>query len=1841
MDDWDVDDGFDDAEMTRALEESMRQAELAANRTPYNPTRPLQQHHNHQQQQPQVQVQMQRQVPVSVPVQGGKPGYQHLQTHQHPQLQPNNRRQATLFEAFGLRNPNPSNPSNALNPSNPSLNSNIFNQTTTPRAQTLAVAKENATLNSNLDRFLLPRPNNNALLDDPNADLTALVPHNHKMNREHLKAWLYPTNCPVREYQFNVIQASLMQNTLVALPTGLGKTFIAAVVMFNFYRWFPEGKIVFMAPTKPLVAQQIEACYKITGIPQADTDEMTGAAKIEDRRLSWATKRVFFLTPQVLQNDLSRGACPSDKVVLVVVDEAHRASGKHAYCEVVKILTDERAVFRVLALTATPGADVKTVQNVIQNLQISKIEIRTEDSLDIKPYTHERNLEVVVLKPSPEILAAAELFKNVIEPTLKRLVDARAYYDRDPKSASRFGMMQARDKFREANRGNPRMPMIEADFAVCIGLCECYGQLLQLGLRMFLKQIESFAHETLRPDGNSSKTRKTLVQSPAYQTLLTTTQNYFRDPTFVSHPKVSKLISVVVGHFEAHAEAVRTGTKNWETRVMVFSNFRESVEEIKEALSQHEPLVKVMSFVGQSSGKKGGVKGCTQKEQLELISKFQQGGYNVLVATCIGEEGLDIGDVDLIVCFDAQNSPIRMLQRMGRTGRKREGRVVLLLSEGKEEDAHRRSQAQYKSVQKAIIEEQGHKLKMFPTTKENALFPPNIMPTCVKANLEIPVYDIKKKSVGGKVAADTAAKAKPKLHQFDHGSGAFLTDAQQREYERDIMIPLNRSLNQPLPLASSTIWQSILLPKFQISNSVLTRRFVKMMQLTESLAPLEASKVDVHNELMDSCLDYNDKLAIDSKRPTEWKSAIKLDIHGDADEDSVENAEEVEQEQELPVRKRPRSKIHRLSSSKFFDDDEEGEDLVDSSELLMTGFKRDRVISDDDEMDENFEESFFRKHRDLPADRPRSFAKSSSRGSARASARTSPVSHLPVDKEEHRELMNNDEGFAFMDDDFGNDFDEDTGMNAADIAAAHAVAVAETPLPPVRVPKQVLVQETPAPRPIDDADEFVFVPDTPPSKTSKASRSSSVSGIPQSSPPSSFPIFVVPDSPVASLTAHCVFDDDSGYDPSQLCPHPETTGRFRVPDPLWPQDDLCFSKGPRRRPAEFYEWPKSFGDPVSPIAVSKPLVSVAATSTSMDYQKMEAKLLENSEGDDFEFDDAMLTEIENIIIVANQHSPAPPRRPPVSLPALRPPPTAIAAATAASMVPPPLTNYHTGPKASSNSNIPSGMQTMSDYSSPIIPRRAVALVGRNNPPSSNTFSSPIESQMPFAKRPQPIRRVIQEVDIDEEDEEEGEDGDGEEARRRKLRRKRSLDGHRIGDGVGELEDMFDDQEGDEGLEWNDNEEEEEGGSEFMDPSSDIGNPTPLAIKVVRQRLQKKPRRAPKLRGAEPVILPKPAAKVSCVGEVARPPKKKVRISDVQPFVDEEVEVSDDGDGSGDEMEGDELNTDLDGFINDHSFEDVSSSQSLPTTSPAISRYQKSLLSPRGGVSRENKLYDTMLNKYREIERARKQKPRDEWEGFETQPDAGAGAEEYYDDPELADFVVDDDDEIEFMSSPIVKPSKRKQAEKKFKPIASALSKEISAPIAQVHTVPTPIIHRTDSVLAAPLPVLTPISRIVADIPSSDYKSSFEMDGPTPMIRNVANQSKDEKELLYVDPGRANRHVEQIVKASEDDRLCILIDNRETRAGINSILKGKYKCRVEFRQLAAGDYVLSNRVAIERKSRSDLISSTYSKRVYDQLDLLSRMYPDSYLLVELENFATDSVLVSIFLCGCQNDSKNIR
>lgn len=324
--------------------------------------------------------------------------------------------------------------------------------------------------------------------------------------------WIYPTNYPIREYQLKISEAALFQNTLVCLPTGLGKTFIASVVMYNFYRWYPSGKIVFMAPTKPLVAQQIEACYKVMGIPQTHMAELTGSTAAGQRQQLWRSRRVFFLTPQVMVNDLSRDTCPALQVKCVVIDEAHKALGNQAYCQVVRQLCSQTQQFRILALSATPGGDSKSVQQVISNLLVSHIELRSEESPDIQAHSHQRSLEKVVVPLGETLTAHQARYLQVLEKFTSRLVQNRVMGHKDLRSLTKYQLILAREQFRKnppPHITGPQQGVMEGDFALCISLCHGYELLMQMGLRSLFFFIQGIM------DGSksSSPTSKTNNQT--------------------------------------------------------------------------------------------------------------------------------------------------------------------------------------------------------------------------------------------------------------------------------------------------------------------------------------------------------------------------------------------------------------------------------------------------------------------------------------------------------------------------------------------------------------------------------------------------------------------------------------------------------------------------------------------------------------------------------------------------------------------------------------------------------------------------------------------------------------------------------------------------------------------------------------------------------------------------------------------------------------------------------------------------------------------------------------------------------------------------------------------------------------------------------------------------------------------------------------------------------------------------------------------------------------------------------------------------------------------------------
>ncbi|XP_010013350.1 PREDICTED: Fanconi anemia group M protein, partial [Nestor notabilis] len=307
----------------------------------------------------------------------------------------------------------------------------------------------------------------------------------------------------------------------------------------------------------------------------------------------------------------------------------------------------------------------------------------------------------------------------VLETFAGRLIKIGVLARRDIPSLTKYQIILARDQYRKnpsSQSAGVHQGIIEGDFALCISLYHGYELLLQMGVRSLFIYLCGIM------DGSKglTRTKNELGRNEDFMKLYQQLRDMFLDTSsangrnairtmfenkkiIYSHPKLKKLEEIVIEHFKSWKRGCSGNLKKKkkkEKRVMIFSSFRDSVQEIAEMLSRLHPVVRVMTFVGHSTGKS--TKGFTQKEQLEVVRRFREGGYNTLVSTCVGEEGLDIGEVDLIICFDAQKSPIRLVQRMGRTGRRRQGRIVVILAEGREERTYNQSQSNKRSIDKAI-----------------------------------------------------------------------------------------------------------------------------------------------------------------------------------------------------------------------------------------------------------------------------------------------------------------------------------------------------------------------------------------------------------------------------------------------------------------------------------------------------------------------------------------------------------------------------------------------------------------------------------------------------------------------------------------------------------------------------------------------------------------------------------------------------------------------------------------------------------------------------------------------------------------------------------------------------------------------------------------------------------------------------------------------------------------------------------------------------------------------------------------------------------------------------------
>lgn len=459
-----------------------------------------------------------------------------------------------------------------------------------------------------------------------------------------------------REYQLNIVKTAISKNTLVVLPTGLGKTIIAILVALKRIERYPNSKILMLAPTRPLCAQHQKTFQTITEIPNEEIVLVTGKIR-KDKRIEFYQKgKIIVATPQAVKNDLESNILKLTNFSLIIFDEAHRAVKDYPYVYIAKRYKQASLYPLILGLTASPGGKAEKIAEVKKNLFIEAVEIRTEFDKDVKPYIKEIKKEWIYVELPEEIKGIKQYLENALKEDIQWLKSVGIIQTSKLTKKSLLTLQQKVSKIiDEGNRGK-YLFSVARKLAEALKIYHALELLETQGIESLYEFFENLANSKKRSD-------KLLIKDPRIWIVKERVRK-LKEVGF-EHPKLKKLISIL-------KELI---SKNPKVRIIVFANYRATVQKIKESLDKNG--IKSEILIGQA--KKKGF-GLSQKKQIEILNRFANSEFNVLIATSIGEEGLDIVDVQYAIFYEAVPSEIRMLQRRGRVGRKSPGKIIILLT---------------------------------------------------------------------------------------------------------------------------------------------------------------------------------------------------------------------------------------------------------------------------------------------------------------------------------------------------------------------------------------------------------------------------------------------------------------------------------------------------------------------------------------------------------------------------------------------------------------------------------------------------------------------------------------------------------------------------------------------------------------------------------------------------------------------------------------------------------------------------------------------------------------------------------------------------------------------------------------------------------------------------------------------------------------------------------------------------------------------------------------------------------------------------------------------------------
>jgi Fanconi anemia group M protein len=453
-------------------------------------------------------------------------------------------------------------------------------------------------------------------------------------------------------------------------------------------RVLPGEKVLFLAPTRPLAEQHYK--YFEKNLPQlfATMFLFTGKTPSEQREKLWQSGDIIFSTPQCIANDLKHNLYDLHDVSLLIVDECHRCLKNYVYTYVAKKYHEQARHPRILGLTASPGSEKAIIQKVCENLGIETVEIRNRESEDVKPYIQELDFNIIKLDFPPAFQEIRNMLKVIFDKKVEELKNRKLLFMPPTKKF----LLECQHRIMKAiSSGNKH-------FNLLVGASACASAIkiqhaLELLETQTLYSLQNYMHELFQQASQGkSKAVQQLVKAPEFNHAFIAIQELVSRK--IENPKLIELKDLIEQEIKDNPKA----------KIIVFAQFRDTTTKIAKTLNELKGVnAKVFVGQGKKSTGKGEETGLSQKEQQQLITEFSRGKINVLAATSIAEEGLDIPELDVVIFYEPIPSAIRKIQRAGRTARLMPGKLIMLMIKGTRDEAYHWSAFQKeKRMYKAI-----------------------------------------------------------------------------------------------------------------------------------------------------------------------------------------------------------------------------------------------------------------------------------------------------------------------------------------------------------------------------------------------------------------------------------------------------------------------------------------------------------------------------------------------------------------------------------------------------------------------------------------------------------------------------------------------------------------------------------------------------------------------------------------------------------------------------------------------------------------------------------------------------------------------------------------------------------------------------------------------------------------------------------------------------------------------------------------------------------------------------------------------------------------------------------